>query len=312
MLGCATSGDPAIQRSSYPAIQQTRGGSTLVLRQTTMSRSANSLPPWVHGPLELLRHADGHLKAAGDTDRRIALIGFDQAIEVTIEVYVRLHPRLRGNKQLQGEVVDKALRNFHTKIAFLEDHLASEGLDESLPFEAIVWYHSLRNELYHSGNGMVPELKVVLGAREAAVQVFAAVFGKECAAEFLPRQVDEIVDPASAVFPSADPAMAFLSQFLEVERRARAVLGETETAGARGLQSLWKRVQERDDRLEAAASMVDFAVQLRDRLVRGGVGSGITEDDLSNGLRCLQILQSALMVPPLVSRKGSQATRDIR
>jgi hypothetical protein len=47
------------------------------------------LKPWMHGPFELIRHADGHLREGDDTDRRIALIGFDNAIEVSIDVYVR-------------------------------------------------------------------------------------------------------------------------------------------------------------------------------------------------------------------------------
>jgi hypothetical protein len=44
--------------------------------------------PWLHGPLELIKHANGHLLADGDTDRRIALIGFDNAIEVCIDVFL--------------------------------------------------------------------------------------------------------------------------------------------------------------------------------------------------------------------------------
>lgn len=43
---------------------------------------SDDLKPWMRGPFELIRHADRHLKANGDTDRRIALIGFDNAIEI--------------------------------------------------------------------------------------------------------------------------------------------------------------------------------------------------------------------------------------
>ncbi|NLH98004.1 MAG: hypothetical protein GX446_00770 [Chthonomonadales bacterium] len=40
------------------------------------------LKPWVCGPYELIRHAEGHRAATSDTDRRMALIGYDNAVEV--------------------------------------------------------------------------------------------------------------------------------------------------------------------------------------------------------------------------------------
>ena len=52
----------------------------------------NPLPPWANGPFELLVHAEEHLRAGDDFDRRIALIGFDNAIEITIAAYLSLKP----------------------------------------------------------------------------------------------------------------------------------------------------------------------------------------------------------------------------
>jgi hypothetical protein len=49
-----------------------------------------SLPPWANGPFELLVHAEGHLRNGDDFDRRIALISFDNAIEVAITTYLTL------------------------------------------------------------------------------------------------------------------------------------------------------------------------------------------------------------------------------
>lgn len=39
---------------------------------------------WVYGPFELLVHAELHYLAGKDFDRRMALISFDNAIEVAI------------------------------------------------------------------------------------------------------------------------------------------------------------------------------------------------------------------------------------
>jgi len=33
-----------------------------------------SVKPWVNGPLELVRHAEGHLREVSDTDERLAFI----------------------------------------------------------------------------------------------------------------------------------------------------------------------------------------------------------------------------------------------
>ena len=52
--------------------------------------SKDALNPMGRGPFELIKHADGHVKDSGDTDRRIALIGFDNAIEVCIDVFIKL------------------------------------------------------------------------------------------------------------------------------------------------------------------------------------------------------------------------------
>jgi aspartyl-tRNA(Asn)/glutamyl-tRNA(Gln) amidotransferase subunit A len=81
------------------------------------------IQPWMRGPLELIRHAHGHFEKDGDTDRRIALIGFDNAIEVCIDVYIRLHPKLRKGIELKREEVDAASKNYHAKLEFLDKHL---------------------------------------------------------------------------------------------------------------------------------------------------------------------------------------------
>lgn len=45
------------------------------------------MPPWTSGPAELFRHAESHRTQRGDTDRRLALIGYDNTIEVCIDTY---------------------------------------------------------------------------------------------------------------------------------------------------------------------------------------------------------------------------------
>ena len=118
---------------------------------------------------------------AGDdgTDRRLALIGFDNAIEIAVDAFIGLHPRLRGGRVITVLEREKALRNFHTRLEFVEAYVNDTGGDESFDPAVIIWYHQKRNELYHSGNGLIPDSYVVEGARDAARTVFRILFDSD-------------------------------------------------------------------------------------------------------------------------------------
>ena len=90
------------------------------------------LKPWMRGPFELIRQSDGHLKAKGDTDHRISLIGFDNAIEVSIDVFIRLHPKSRNGVEIPKAEVEIATRNYHTKIEFLDNHVQTRQIPLSI------------------------------------------------------------------------------------------------------------------------------------------------------------------------------------
>jgi hypothetical protein len=237
-------------------------------------------------PLELLRHADEHLSVGGDTDRRIALIGFDQTIETSIEVYVRLHPRLRGGKEIAREEVNQALRSFHSKLEFLEKHLEKDRRTLGVSIEAIVWFHSLRNELYHSGNGMVPELHVLQGAREAAVRVFATVFGDDCAAEFVSDSTEQPPDPDAAVGSNGDSAMLFLSRYIEFEKLLRARVRGSDQREP--VIALWAKLSQANPDLQRSGDELRFVLNMRNAIVHGATGDGpLPEEDISRAARSL-------------------------
>src|SRR6266436_7605447 len=87
-----------------------------------------ALPPWANGPFELLVHAEGHLRAGNDFDRRIALIGFDNAIEVAITTYLTLNPLQRQNRCYTKADCERWLNNYHTKLDFLEEECGQRGI----------------------------------------------------------------------------------------------------------------------------------------------------------------------------------------
>lgn len=228
----------------------------------------DDLKPWMRGPFELIRHADGHLNDKGDTDRRIALIGFDNAIEVSIDVFVRLHPKLRGGLEIPRAEVETAQRNYHTKIEFLDSHVQSQQIPLSIPVAEIVWFHQLRNELYHSGNGMVPEEHVILGARSAALAVFRALFNVDISSlladgNIPPKQVSK-----PALVKTLNPEMEFLRWFIELEQEVRKSLPKDENRPM-SLRQMWQAVSKDRRELRKLDPAVSELSKTRNAIVHG-------------------------------------------
>jgi hypothetical protein len=134
------------------------------------------LKPWAYGPFEILLHAELHYRVGEDFDRRIAMIGFDNAIEVAITTYLGLHPIQRGNKQYPNTSVEEWLRNYHTKVDFFFQECATRQVAVVGQRDEIVWYHEVRNGQYHVGGATVPQRRELDGVRAAALEVFAVLF----------------------------------------------------------------------------------------------------------------------------------------
>jgi hypothetical protein len=253
----------------------------------------NEMVPWARGPFELIKHADGHLKDAGDTDRRIALIGFDNAVEVCIDVYIKLHPRLRGGVELRNEDIERATRNYHTKIEWLDKHVEDRSIEIDFSIEEIVWYHSLRNELYHSGNGMVPELHVLKGARSAALSVFKTLFGTDPA----PLLGDELrkVDTRTWRAPlprQSDDSMELLRVFIEFEGALEAAL-KTLTSGSvartRGVRQMWEEYKSLKKTPSEWDAVVQRVVPIRNSIAHGHTEEVKSDDVLEAALQLMEV-----------------------
>lgn len=131
---------------------------------------------WAQGPFELLCHAEGHLRSGEDFDRRIALISFDNSVEVSITTYLTLNPMLRGGQSYPRTSVESWLNNYHTKLGFLDEELKRRKASWHVPKEDIVWAHDHRNEQYHGGSNGTPEKRVLSVIREASLWVFGLLF----------------------------------------------------------------------------------------------------------------------------------------
>ena len=116
------------------------------------------------------------MRKGGDFDRRMALIGFDNSIEVAISTYLALHPSQRQERNYCKRDVGKWQQNYHTKLDFLQFAIEEQNFEWKVPRTEIIWVHNYRNKQYHSSTMGVPETKVIEVARSAAIWVFSLLF----------------------------------------------------------------------------------------------------------------------------------------
>lgn len=137
------------------------------------------LKPWAYGPFEVLMHAEMHYRVGEDLDRRIAMIGFDNAIEVAITTYLNLHPIQRGNRTYPKADVEKWLENFHTKADFFFAECLKRTIAPTAKKDELVWFHEVRNGQYHNGGAAIPQRRELDGVRAAALEIFSVLFDEK-------------------------------------------------------------------------------------------------------------------------------------
>jgi hypothetical protein len=134
------------------------------------------LKPWACRPFELIFHAELHYRRGIDYDRRLALISFDNSIEISITTYLSLNPVQRGHRQYQRADVQRWMNNYHTKLDFFAEEIQRRGLPEYVGNDEIIWYHDHRNDQYHGSGHGVPEISTLEGIRKAALWIFSVLF----------------------------------------------------------------------------------------------------------------------------------------
>lgn len=132
--------------------------------------------PWASGPAEILQHAVWLLSKDSDTNRRLAMILTDNAVEQMIKTYLSLPKRVTGIK-ISRNRYQEISENFPALLDALEE-FAPEKL-EGIDLGSIEWYHRLRNELYHQGMGLTVERDKVVIYAELANVLFRNLFSAE-------------------------------------------------------------------------------------------------------------------------------------
>lgn len=220
--------------------------------------SMTPVKPWAKGPLELLQHAEEHRIGSRDFDRRVALIGFDNAIESSIITYLSLNPVQRGGRVFPKLDVERWLANFHSKIEFLEHFANLQQKVMPIGRPEIIYYHSLRNDLYHNGNGVVPAAEHIDGARQAALWTFATLFEYDAEALLVGNcsRDQQAMDTTMQLSAST----AFLESFIKTKNELSELLAAMNKAVGEhiGLDRLLRLLQEN---IDVPASVVDATLE---------------------------------------------------
>lgn len=135
-----------------------------------------STPPWAAGPKEILEHGISLLRKDSDKNRRLALLSVDNAVELTIKTYLGLPKRINGLS-----VPRKDFAEFSESFPKLLDALEQYASDKiaGIDLGEIEWFHRLRNQLYHQGNGLTVDRDKVDIYSELAKLLFENLFEEE-------------------------------------------------------------------------------------------------------------------------------------
>lgn len=135
----------------------------------------NTDKPWISGPKELLIHGIDHLELNTGFDCRIAMISIDNSVELMIKTYLGLPKRITGINGLSRKKLEDITSTFPNLLDGLEEY-ANEKL-KGIELGDIEWFHRLRNQLYHDGNGITVEKEKVEAYAEIAKILFENFFG---------------------------------------------------------------------------------------------------------------------------------------
>lgn len=132
--------------------------------------------PWAAGPKEILEHGIALLRKDSDKNRRLALLAVDNAVELTIKTYLGLPKRINGIAVPRKEYAEFS-ESFPKLLDAVEQYASNKisGID----LGEIEWFHRLRNQPYHQGNGLTVDRDKVEIYSELAKLLFENLFNAQ-------------------------------------------------------------------------------------------------------------------------------------
>jgi hypothetical protein len=193
--------------------------------------------PWASGPREILAHGFELIRRDTDADRRIAMILIDNAVELMIKTYLGLPSRVTGINipfSRTQEVGESFPRLLEAMEMYAPEKIIGLDLGE------IEWYHRLRNQLYHQGNGLTVEREKLTVYSQIAKTLFTNLFG-------LPPDLD---DPSSS-----EPLAQFLSAWARIEASLGALASKRGISGSSLVRGSMMAVTSVVDELEVRGAL---------------------------------------------------------
>jgi hypothetical protein len=226
-----------------------------------MQPMARAASLWASGPGEILQHALSLLKKDSDVNRRLAMILIDNAVELMVKTFLGLPKRVTGI-QIGRDKLREINESFPRLLDALEQHAAPKvaGID----LGEVEWFHRLRNELYHQGNGLTVERAKVDVYSEMARLLFRRLFDED-----LPL-------PETS---STELLGAFMSAWARLEKASGGAAGTTGIRHRLPVQVL-RNLERRGFLSAPAIREFDRLRHLRNQVVHGEAAEGVLTPDL--------------------------------
>lgn len=163
--------------------------------------------PWAAGPKEILEHGISLLRKDSDKNRRLALLSVDNAVELTIKTYLGLPKRINGINVPRKEYAEFS-ESFPKLLDALEQYAAPKI--SGIELGEIEWFHRLRNQLYHQGNGLTVDRDKVEIYSEIAKLLFESLFKEQLF--FAPEDQHQMLGEFLAAWVAFERMIAELSK----------------------------------------------------------------------------------------------------
>ncbi len=201
------------------------------------------------------------------------MISVDNAVELLVKTWLGLPKRSRGTPGPGRKELEAASESFPGLLDLLDKH--ASGMLSGVDLGDVEWYHRLRNQMYHNGNGITVERSKVEAYFQIAKSLYEDLFGT-------PLNLD---DSGAKHTKTGE----FLSLWASFDRGFRQLLPPKDN-----LAYSWKKEYLESVSAEAAA-LWEQLTRFRNELVHGL--STPSAKDVDQKLADLRRLMSILGIP---------------
>jgi hypothetical protein len=150
--------------------------------------------PWQREPAQLIAYALEHLHREGEFEQRIAFLLLDVGVETLFKTFLTLPDRVTAPETKYHDRKEAAEGSFHKLVSGVQ--AAAISRLDPVDLNHVEYYHSLRNKLYHHGDGINVAADNAKGYAETAVKLLKALLDVDLAYILEKPDVDRQVQEA--------------------------------------------------------------------------------------------------------------------